>query len=565
MVMQSSLSTSAIPTSFAIPVSEKLTKGNYLLWKAQVLPAIRAAQLDDILTGIEICPPKTISDASDRTVTVANLAYGRWIARNQAVLGYLLSSLSHEVLSSLINCSTSSSVWTTLSEMYSSHSRARKVNTQIALAKTKKGASSVAEYFAKMRGFADELGAAGKPLDDEEFVSFLLTGLDEDFNPLVTAVVARSDLITPGDLYTQLLSYENRMHLQTGSSSLMQSSANAASCGRGMSWGRSGGRGFSRGRGRGRGPSRGGFQSSGRGNNSSGATDADTSSRPRCQVCSRVGHTALNCWYRFDENYVPDQRSANSSAHQNCSNVPWYTDIGATDHITGDLDRLTMHDKYLGTDQIIAANGTGMTISNIGNAIVPTSSRSLHLRSVLHVSSTHKNLKSVHRLTNDNDVFIEFHSSHFLIKDRQTKAVLLHGKCRDDLYPLPPHPDLRLKHNFSSTRVPLEHWHKRLGHPSRDIVHRVISNNNFPCLSNNSTTSVCDACLQAKAHQLPYTISMSQSSAPLMLLFSDVFGPTIDSFGRYKYYVSFINDYSKFTWIYLLRLKSDVYKSFCEF
>jgi hypothetical protein len=64
---------------------------------------------------------------------------------------------------------------------------------------------------------------------------------------------------------------------------------------------------------------------------------------------------------------------------------------------------------------------------------------------------------------------------------------------------------------------------------------------------------------------LPYTISMSQSSAPLMLIFSNVFGPAIDSFGRYKYYMSFINDYSKFTWIYLLRLKSDVYKSFCEF
>ncbi|KAL5665312.1 hypothetical protein ACJX0J_025420, partial [Zea mays] len=48
--------------------------------------------------------------------------------------------------------------------------------------------------------------------------------------------------------------------------------------------------------------------------------------------------------------------------------------------------------------------------------------------------------------------------------------------------------------------------------------------------NNNSTTS------------LPYIISMSQSSAPLMLIFR-----------------IFIDDYSKFTWIYLLRLKSDVY------
>jgi hypothetical protein len=35
----------------------------------------------------------------------------------------------------------------------------------------------------------------------------------------------------------------------------------------------------------------------------------------------------------------------------------WYTDPGATDHITGDLDKLTIHEHYLGNDQIHAANG----------------------------------------------------------------------------------------------------------------------------------------------------------------------------------------------------------------
>jgi hypothetical protein len=42
----------------------------------------------------------------------------------------------------------------------------------------------------------------------------------------------------------------------------------------------------------------------------------------------------------------------------------------------------------------------------------------------------------------------------------------------------------------------------------------------------------------------------------LELVFSDVWGLAIDSFSRKKYYVSFIDDYSKFTWIYLLRHKS---------
>jgi hypothetical protein len=51
----------------------------------------------------------------------------------------------------------------------------------------------------------------------------------------------------------------------------------------------------------------------------------------------------------------------------------------------------------------------------------------------------------------------------------------------------------------------------------------------------------------------------------LELVYSDVWGPAIDSFGQKNYYVSFIDDYSKFTWIYLLRHKSEVSTYFIEF
>jgi hypothetical protein len=76
---------------------------------------------------------------------------------------------------------------------------------------------------------------------------------------------------------------------------------------------------------------------------------------------------------------------------------------------------------------------------------------------------------------------------------------------------------------------------------------------------------VCGACQQAKSHQLPYPISTSVSTQPLELVFSDVSGPAIDSVGRYKYYVSFIDDFRKFTWIYLLKYKSEVFQTFHEF
>jgi hypothetical protein len=56
-----------------------------------------------------------------------------------------------------------------------------------------------------------------------------------------------------------------------------------------------------------------------------------------------------------------------------------------------------------------------------------------------------------------------------------------------------------------------------------------------------------------------HILSTSKSSFSLQLVFSNVWGPTIDSFSRYNYYVSFIDDYSKFTWIYLKGHKLEVF------
>jgi hypothetical protein len=74
----------------------------------------------------------------------------------------------------------------------------------------------------------------------------------------------------------------------------------------------------------------------------------------------------------------------------------------------------------------------------------------------------------------------------------------------------------------------------------------VVSSNKLPC-SFESKESVVDACQKAKSHQLPYSKSLSTSSHPLELDYSDVWGHASDLVGAKRYYVSFIDDYSKFT------------------
>jgi hypothetical protein len=220
--------------------------------------------------------------------------------------------------------------------------------------------------------------------------------------------------------------------LPGGSSSL----AVVASHGHGYSVGcTSGGSDHGRGRGHDR-SSRGGRIGRGSG----------SSTQPQCQVCWKIGHTTNNCWHRFDEDYVLEACTAASSSSGPDHN--WYTDSGATDHITGDHDKLTMHDHYPVNDQIHAANGAGMNITRIGKTIIPTSHHDLVLDNVLHVSSTHKILTSVHRFTLDNDNFIEFHPYFFLIKDRKTRKVLLHRPCKGGLCPFHLH-HLNIRSLFS--------------------------------------------------------------------------------------------------------------------
>jgi hypothetical protein len=228
------------------------------------------------------------------------------------------------------------------------------------------------------------------------------------------------------------------------------------------------------------------------------------------------------CWYRFGEDFVPDTRVAAiaSSSHGNDPN--WYLDSRATDHITGKLEKVFMHERYNGGDQIHATKGVGMTIDHIGTSVIPTPTRPLHLNNVFHVPRAHKQLVSIHRFNLDNHTFIELHPFFFLIKDQTTKKVMLHDPCRGGLYPLPQLSAPTQKLLLSAIKPSCQRWHCRLGHPTHEVVIRVLKNNNILWSGLDKQEHVCDSCLCAKAHQLLYLVSTSQSTAPLELIFFDV-------------------------------------------
>jgi histone deacetylase 1/2 len=196
-----------------------------------------------------------------------------------------------------------------------------------------------------------------------------------------------------------------------------------------------GGRGNGDG-GRGRGQGRG---IGGRGQTNQACGNGNGAPRPVCQICNKIGHIALRCYSRFDHAYGGDDEhySANHAASTSYQVDPnWYTDSGATDHITGNLDRLHMREAYHGNDRVQVGNGAGLRISHTGYSTINTAAKSHVLKNVLHVPNISKNLLSVHKLARDNGVFLDFHPYYFLIKDLVSRKTLLHGRCRGGLYPI---------------------------------------------------------------------------------------------------------------------------------
>ena len=108
-------------------------------------------------------------------------------------------------------------------------------------------------------------------------------------------------------------------------------------------------------------------------------------------------------------------------------------------------------------------------------------------------------------------------------------------------------------------------WYLRLGHISLDRINRLTKDGPLKDLSVGSLP-VCESCLEGKMTKRPFTTKGLRAEEPLGLIHSDVCGPfATQARGGYEYYVTFIDDYSRYGYVYLMRRKSEAFEKFKEF
>ena len=106
-------------------------------------------------------------------------------------------------------------------------------------------------------------------------------------------------------------------------------------------------------------------------------------------------------------------------------------------------------------------------------------------------------------------------------------------------------------------------WHKQFGHVSFGYLKHL-----FPDLFLNTYPPLfkCETCELAKSHRVPFYPSLTKSPLSFSLVHSDVWGPAkVPTLNGSRYFISFIDDHSRMTWICLMKTKQVVRSFFKQF
>lgn len=126
-----------------------------------------------------------------------------------------------------------------------------------------------------------------------------------------------------------------------------------------------------------------------------------------------------------------------------------------------------------------------------------------------------------------------------------------------DLYILDLH---QLSTEFTShiNKVSVQLWHQRFGHPSFKVLNSLHPRLVFD-FPKHAPSTPCYICPLAKQKRLSFVANNRLSPHPFDLIHCDVWGPLHEvSYSGHRYFLTLVDDCTRFTWVFLLKSKSDV-------
>jgi hypothetical protein len=243
----------------------------------------------------------------------------------------------------------------------------------------------------------------------------------------------------------------------------------------------------------------------------------------------------------------------------------WIIDSGASRHMTGDQASLSNLNERKTSYKVDLGDKRTYPVEGFGQAFVKLeSSNHVHLSNVLYVPSLEKNLVSLSCLE-DKGNRISFMDGKVLSwhNNSSIEDARVIGSREGNLYILLELNEESLVHDEVN---PNELWHRRYAHinyQSLPFLRKMVEG--IPELK-STHEGICKGCALGKNIKKPFPRSNNRSKEILYLIHSDVCGPMlVRSLGGSLYYVIFIDDYLRKTWLYLLKSKDEVFNKFQEF
>ncbi len=324
----------------------------------------------------------------------------------------------------------------------------------------------------------------------------------------------------------------------------------------------------------------------------------------KCEFCGLLNHTLPQCFkYQAAQKKVQEDVKARRSRQgakkaQETSGVTefagnaslrssdlagaqsqsksdyWNADTGATSLMTPNRHYVSNYTPKripvrLADDSIIYSAGVGSV--QFQPEIGGRKSKVVEFTDVLHVPELGSNLLAVLYLTRNcgYHVSIDDTTMHFMRGKETVFTATINDQNAAYLNGTTLTASMEQAHYTSTLPLDYSLWHRRLAHHNVADVKRMIQHQLVTGIKLQSTSSpdpICEPCLSGKMHANPFPSSTHRASELLELIHSDVHGPLpVQTHSGYRYWVSFIDDYSRVWAVYLLKTKGATFDAFKHF
>ncbi|XP_075092494.1 retrovirus-related Pol polyprotein from transposon RE1 [Nicotiana tabacum] len=238
----------------------------------------------------------------------------------------------------------------------------------------------------------------------------------------------------------------------------------------------------------------------------------------------------------------------------------WIIDIEASNHMTSQLDALTSCPSIPSSEKFKVQLPTGNVVS-VSHKETSLVLRNNNISNVLYIPEFKYNLLSISQLTKELQCMVAFFPDFCIFQDLYSGQVKGIGKEKHGLYIL----QGGLSQDSSATSInkcahaaslnnSIDIWHWRLEHAPIDVIRKLDALSTL-----NKGPQYGHVCPVAKKSKLPFSLSTSVSNVAFELVHYDIWGPyRVPSYSGKRYFVIVVDDYTRYTWIFLLNFKSEV-------